>query len=60
MKSANANFLLTTYDLPETNELFADFHIRQVQFAAGMPGESGRQNKEIIVTNYDQNSIQLL
>ena len=60
MRRANAKLLLTTYDLPELRDLFADFYITPVQFAAGMPSESGRQNQEMIVTNYDPKAVQIL
>lgn len=60
MRRANAKLLLTTYDLPELRDLFVDFYITPVQFAAGMPSESGRQNQEIIVTNYDPKAVQVL
>lgn len=57
MRQAKAQLLLTTYDLPVLRELFADFHITPVQFAAGMPGKDGRKNKEIIVTNYHPKTV---
>lgn len=56
MRRAKAKCLLTTYDLPELRELFSDFHITPVVFPSGMPGHSGRRNREIIVTNYDPKS----
>jgi DNA adenine methylase len=53
MKRAKAKCLLTTYDLPELRELSGYFNITPVRFPAGMPGSNGRQNREIIVTNYE-------
>lgn len=57
MRDAKARCLLTTYDLPELRDLFGGFCITPVSFPSGMPGRRGRRNREIIVTNYDPESI---
>lgn len=53
VKQTKAKWLLTTYDQEHLRNLFADFYVLPVEFAAGMPGKNGRQNNELIITNYD-------
>ncbi len=52
-----ARFILTSYDLPDVRKLYDhdDFHIKAVDFAAGMPTNNQKRsrNREIIVTNYN-------
>jgi DNA adenine methylase len=50
-------WVLTSYDREDVRQMFAGYHIKPVKFASGMDGDRGRQNHEIIVSNYDPTCI---
>jgi DNA adenine methylase len=54
MKTSKSKLLLTCYDRPDIKDLYSDFKIISVDFAAGMVSNGGeRRNREIIVTNFE-------
>jgi DNA adenine methylase len=57
LRSLQARFILTIYDLPAIRKLYGNegFRITPVNFAAGMPTNANQrsQNRELIITNYD-------
>lgn len=53
LRNMKARFVLTTYNLPESWKLYEGFYITPVQFPSGMPGHKGRQNRELIISNFN-------
>lgn len=53
LSTVNCRWLLTSYDRADIRSMLSNYHIFPVNFASGMDGENGRQNNEIIVTNYE-------
>jgi DNA adenine methylase len=53
MRTAKSKLILTCYNKPEIRALYSDFHIMEINFAAGMISKGGeRLNKELIVANF--------
>lgn len=51
LKLVKARWILSSYDKPEFHSNWADFHVRPVSFASGMPS-GGRKNNEVLVANF--------
>jgi DNA adenine methylase len=57
LRKCKARWLLTLYDNDDIRELYKEFNLKPVQFASGMDGDDGRQNSELIITNYDPEAV---
>lgn len=55
LSSVKSRFVLSSFDVPETCELYKaeGFHVKSINFASGMPsGNQRKRNEEILVTNF--------
>ena len=56
LKKAKCHWILSSYDIPEMRELFAEHFIMAVQSASGMSaeknGDSRVVNREVLITNF--------
>ncbi|MGE0405272.1 MAG: DNA adenine methylase [Candidatus Korobacteraceae bacterium] len=52
LRSLTGQFILTLNDLPETRELFNDFHVQPVQLSYTSQKVAGRRYGELIITNF--------
>jgi DNA adenine methylase len=57
LKRAKSMWMLTCYNKPELRSIYEHYYITSVKFASGMDGKRGRNNSEIIITNYDPKAL---
>jgi hypothetical protein len=52
MRNADATVLLSMSDTPLARQIYGGLSERQIEFSSGMPGRTGRKNRELLISNH--------